>query len=53
VLPSCLSSSTREKAAAIIYKAVDGNLEEGKYLSPDMGGQAKTTEVLEDILRRM
>jgi homoisocitrate dehydrogenase len=42
-----------EKAAAIIYKAVDGNLEEGKYLSPDMGGQAKTTEVLEDILRRM
>ncbi|KAI4766054.1 Isocitrate/isopropylmalate dehydrogenase [Aureobasidium sp. EXF-12344] len=42
-----------EKAAALIYKAVDANLEEGKYLSPDMGGQAKTTEVVEDILRRM
>ncbi|KAG9816018.1 Isocitrate/isopropylmalate dehydrogenase, partial [Aureobasidium melanogenum] len=42
-----------EKAAAVIYKAVDANLEEGKYLSPDMGGQAKTTEVVDDILRRM
>ncbi|GAB7353632.1 hypothetical protein MBLNU459_g4045t1 [Dothideomycetes sp. NU459] len=42
-----------EKAAALIYKAVDGNLEEAKFLSPDMGGTAKTTEVLEDILRRL
>lgn len=42
-----------EKAAALIYKAVDGNLAEGKFLSPDMGGTAKTTEVLEDILRRL
>jgi homoisocitrate dehydrogenase len=42
-----------EKAAALIYEAVDANLTEGKYLSPDLGGNAKTTEVLEDILRRL
>jgi len=42
-----------EKAAAQIYTAVDGNLEEGKFLSPDLGGSATTTEVVEDILRRL
>ncbi|KAK5003158.1 homoisocitrate dehydrogenase, partial [Elasticomyces elasticus] len=42
-----------EKAAAKIYEAVDGNLEEGKLLSPDMGGSAKTDEVVEDILKRL
>jgi len=42
-----------EDAAAKIYTAVDANLEEGKLLSPDMGGKAKTQEVLEDILRRL
>ena len=42
-----------EKAAAMIYKAVDANLSEGRLLSPDMGGTAKTTEVTEDILRRL
>lgn len=42
-----------EKAAAMIYAAVDGNLEEGKLLSPDLGGKATTTEVVEDILRRL
>ncbi|GAB7338039.1 hypothetical protein MBLNU457_4408t1 [Dothideomycetes sp. NU457] len=42
-----------EDAAAKIYTAVDANLEEGKLLSPDMGGTAKTQEVLEDILRRL
>lgn len=42
-----------EAAAAKIYAAVDGNLEEGKLLSPDLGGSATTTEVLEDILRRL
>lgn len=42
-----------EKAAATIYAAVDGNLEEGKLLSPDLGGTAKTTEVVDDILRRL
>lgn len=42
----------QEEAAAKIYAAVDGNLAEGKLLSPDMGGNAKTTEVLEDVIKR-
>jgi homoisocitrate dehydrogenase len=42
-----------EKAAAQIYAAVDAQLEEGKLLSPDLGGRATTTEVVEDILRRL
>ncbi len=42
-----------EEAAAKIYTAVDANLEEGRFLSPDMGGTAKTQEVVEDVLRRM
>lgn len=42
-----------EEAAAKIYAAVDGNLEDGKLLSPDLGGKAKTSEVVEDILRRL
>jgi homoisocitrate dehydrogenase len=42
-----------EKAAAMIYAAVDGNLEDGKLLSPDLGGKATTEEVVQDILRRL
>lgn len=42
-----------EKAAAMIYAAVDGNLEEAKYLSPDMGGNATTEQVTNDVLRRL
>ena len=42
-----------EEAAARIYKAVDGNLAEGKLLTPDMGGKAKTNEVVEDVIRRL
>jgi homoisocitrate dehydrogenase len=42
-----------EAAAAKIYAAVDANLEEGKLLSPDLGGIATTTQVVEDILRRL
>ncbi|KAL4918951.1 hypothetical protein BDW62DRAFT_180177, partial [Aspergillus aurantiobrunneus] len=42
-----------ENAAAKIYTAVDGNLDDGKYLSPDMGGKATTTEVLNDVLKRL
>ncbi|KAM7193898.1 hypothetical protein V8F33_007584 [Rhypophila sp. PSN 637] len=42
-----------EEAAAKIYAAVDGNLSEGKLLSPDLGGKAKTEEVVQDILRRL
>ncbi|KAB8336895.1 hypothetical protein FH972_021202 [Carpinus fangiana] len=42
-----------EDAAAAIYKAVDANLVEGAVLSPDLGGSSSTTEVLEDVLRRL
>ncbi|KAL8820245.1 MAG: hypothetical protein Q9191_007556, partial [Dirinaria sp. TL-2023a] len=42
-----------EKAAAVVYAAVDGNLAEGKLLTPDMGGTAKTQEVVDDILKRL
>ncbi|KAK0921186.1 homoisocitrate dehydrogenase [Friedmanniomyces endolithicus] len=42
-----------EEAAARNYKAVDGNLAEGKLLTPDMGGKAKTNEVVEDVIRRL
>ncbi|RPA92544.1 Isocitrate/isopropylmalate dehydrogenase [Choiromyces venosus 120613-1] len=41
------------EAAGKIYEAVDGSLVEGKYLSPDLGGNAKTQEVVEDILKRL
>ncbi len=42
-----------EEAAAKIYAAVDANLAEGKLLSPDLGGSAKTEEVIQDVLRRL
>ncbi|KAF2476679.1 Isocitrate/isopropylmalate dehydrogenase [Lindgomyces ingoldianus] len=42
-----------ERAAAVIYKAVDANLEEGRLLTPDMGGKATTEEVIEDVCRRL
>lgn len=43
----------QEEAAAAIYKAVDANLEEGKLLTPDMGGKATTDQVVEDVLKRL
>jgi homoisocitrate dehydrogenase len=42
-----------EEAAAKIYKAVDANLEEGRLLTPDMGGKASTEEVIEDVCSRL
>ena len=42
-----------EVAAAKIYAAVDGNLDEGRLLTPDMGGKAGTEEVVQDILQRL
>ncbi|KAF9734924.1 homoisocitrate dehydrogenase [Paraphaeosphaeria minitans] len=42
-----------ERAAAKIYAAVDANLEEGRLLTPDMGGKATTEEVIEDVCRRL
>ncbi|KAK2767622.1 homoisocitrate dehydrogenase [Arachnomyces sp. PD_36] len=42
-----------EPAAAKIYAAVDGNLDAGKFLSPDLGGKATTDQVLDDVLKRL
>lgn len=42
-----------EEAAAKVYAAVDANLDEGKLLTPDMGGKAGTVEVIEDVMRRI
>ncbi|KAL3475165.1 hypothetical protein BJX99DRAFT_230115 [Aspergillus californicus] len=42
-----------ENAAAKIYTAVDANLDEAKYLTPDMGGKATTQQVLDDVLKRL
>lgn len=40
-------------AAKDIHKAVDANIREGKYLTPDLGGNSTTQEVLEDVLSRL
>ena len=42
-----------EKAAARVYEAVDGNLEEGMLVTPDMGGRARTEDVVLDVLKRL
>lgn len=42
-----------EAAAARIYAAVDANLEERRFLTPDMGGSASTEEVVLDVLKRL
>ena len=42
-----------EEAAARVYNAVDENLEEGRFLTPDMGGKSGTEEVVVDILKRL
>ncbi|KAG9785684.1 Isocitrate/isopropylmalate dehydrogenase, partial [Aureobasidium melanogenum] len=41
------------EAANAIYNAVDKNLEEGRFVSPDLGGKASTEEVLNDILKKL
>ncbi|KAL7272323.1 homoisocitrate dehydrogenase [Rhizina undulata] len=41
------------QAANRIYEAVDASLVEGRFLTPDMGGKAKTAEAVEDILKRL
>jgi len=40
-------------AANVIYKAVDEGLNEGRFVSPDLGGSAKTDEVVQDVLKRL
>ena len=42
-----------EEAAAKVYAAVEGNLEQGSILTPDMGGRSKTEDVTEDVLKRL
>ncbi|KAK4167255.1 hypothetical protein QBC43DRAFT_286181 [Cladorrhinum sp. PSN259] len=42
-----------EEAAAKIYAAVDANLTAGRLLTPDLGGNATTEEVLANILERL
>lgn len=41
------------EAARKVYEVVDGNLEEGRLLTPDIGGTARTEQVVEDVLRRL
>ena len=40
-----------EQAAAKVYAAVDSVLEEGHFLSPDLGGKASTNEVTEAVIQ--
>ena len=39
--------------AARIEKAVDEVIREGKLLTPDLGGKAKTSEVTNEVLKRI
>ncbi|KAI2622375.1 Isocitrate/isopropylmalate dehydrogenase [Hypoxylon sp. NC1633] len=48
-----LEFTGEEKAANQIYEAVNANLEEGKLLTPDLGGSATTEEVVADIVKRL
>lgn len=41
------------EAANKIYAAVDAGLAEGTFVSPDLGGTAKTSEVTDDIIKRL
>ncbi|KAJ1918187.1 homoisocitrate dehydrogenase [Mycoemilia scoparia] len=40
-------------AASAVYRAADKVLASGKYLTPDLGGNAKTTEVTEAVCREL
>lgn len=41
------------EAAQDIHKAVDANIREGKILTPDLGGNSSTEEVLNDVLSKL
>ena len=43
----------QEEAAAKIYAAVDGNLTDASFLTPDMGGKAATLDVINDVMKRL
>ncbi|RMZ79170.1 hypothetical protein DV738_g3542, partial [Chaetothyriales sp. CBS 135597] len=40
------------EAANAVYAAVDANLAEGKFVSPDLGGTATTEQVVQDVIKR-
>ncbi|VEU20447.1 DEKNAAC101279 [Brettanomyces naardenensis] len=42
-----------QEPAAKIYAAVDANLKENKVVTPDLGGNSTTQEVVEDIIKRL
>ena len=42
-----------DDAAARIDHAVDQVIREGQFLTPDLGGSAKTNEVTKEILKRI
>ncbi|ODO05197.1 homoisocitrate dehydrogenase [Cryptococcus wingfieldii CBS 7118] len=48
-----LSSLGYVEPAARINAAVDAVLIEGRYLTPDLGGKSTTTEVTEEVLKRI
>ncbi|EXJ61336.1 homoisocitrate dehydrogenase, mitochondrial [Cladophialophora psammophila CBS 110553] len=41
------------EAAQVVYNAVDASLQEGKFVSPDLGGKATTKEVVDDVVKRL
>jgi isocitrate dehydrogenase (NAD+) len=47
------NDSAAKEAADRIDKAVDQTLEEGKVLSRDLGGNAKTDEVGDEIAKKI
>ena len=48
-----LRSLGYEDGAARIERAVDQVIREGTYLTPDLGGSAKTSEVTNEVLKRI
>ncbi|KAI1004678.1 Homoisocitrate dehydrogenase [Podosphaera aphanis] len=42
-----------ENASVKIHTAIDDSLSEARFLTPDMGGVATTTEAVEDVLKRL
>lgn len=41
------------KPAVRIHNAVDAHMVEEKIMTPDLGGSSTTTEVVEDIIKRL
>lgn len=41
------------KPAASIYQAVNAVLDEGTFLTPDLGGKASTDDVTDEIIKKI